>query len=259
MTEEPVDAIWERFSRTRDRADRDKLILEYQPLVRYVASRVGVGLPQNVEQADLVSYGIFGLIDAIERFDLTRGYKFETYAMARIKGAIVDEMRGIDVAPRSIRAKARSHDEARAKLEAALNRPPSVQEIADDLGVTADQYLENVAQIDRLNVVSFESMRALRSGRFWQEGGLGQATPLHEQVIDARSPTGHAVYEVEELRATLIAAIRQMTHREAVVLHLYYREQLSLAEVGVVLGVTPSRASQIHTQIVRALWTIITN
>src|SRR3954469_13845330 len=125
MTIDVVADLWDGYRAAPSRDGRDRLILHYSPLVKYVAGRVAVGLPQNVEQSDLVSYGIFGLIDAIEKFDLSRGYKFETYAISRIKGAILDELRSIDWVPRSVRAKARALEKAYAKLEAQLHRTPS--------------------------------------------------------------------------------------------------------------------------------------
>src|SRR3954447_9910037 len=128
--DEALQDLWNRYKADRSRELRDQLILHYSPLVKYVAGRVAVGLPQNVDQADLVSYGIFGLIDAIEKFDLDRGFKFETYAIARIKGAIIDELRSIDWVPRSVRAKARALEKAYAKLESKLHRTPTDDELA---------------------------------------------------------------------------------------------------------------------------------
>src|SRR4249919_1830205 len=141
-----IDRLWEEFKRTSDRGLRDRLILHYSPLAKYVAARVAAGLPQSVDQSDLVSYGIFGLIDAIEKFDLERGYKFETYAIARIKGAILDELRSIDWVPRSVRAKARSLEKAYAKLEAELHRTPSDEELATELGLSEDQFQSTLSQ-----------------------------------------------------------------------------------------------------------------
>ena len=125
-----IAQLWVDFKSTRTRDSRDRLIVHYSPLVKYVAGRVAVGLPQNIEQSDLVSYGVFGLIDAIEKFDTSRNIKFETYAIARIKGAIIDELRSIDWVPRSVRAKARSVEKAYSKLEARLLRTPTDVEIA---------------------------------------------------------------------------------------------------------------------------------
>src|SRR2546429_9144485 len=125
-----IEQLWEDYKSLQTREARDRLIVHYSPLVKYVAGRVSVGLPQNIEQSDLVSYGIFGLIDAIEKFDTTRNIKFETYAIARIKGAIIDELRSIDWVPRSVRAKSRAVEKAYAKLEAALLRTPTDAEVA---------------------------------------------------------------------------------------------------------------------------------
>ena len=138
-----LDALWDEYKRLQDQSLRDQLILHYSPLVKYVAGRVAIGLPQNVEQADLVSYGIFGLIDAVEKFDPRRGYKFETYAIARIKGAILDELRSIDWVPRSVRAKARQLEKSYAKLEGSLRRAPTDEELANELGITEEQ-LQNL-------------------------------------------------------------------------------------------------------------------
>src|SRR6187200_2310716 len=134
-----IDDLWVSYKETADSDERDRLILHYSPLVKYVAGRVAVGLPQNVEQADLVSYGIFGLIDAIEKFDLGRGFKFETYAIARIKGNILDELRSIDWVPRSVRAKARALEKAYSKLEGELRRTPTETELAKELDHTEEQ------------------------------------------------------------------------------------------------------------------------
>src|SRR3954467_2128161 len=137
--ESDVNVLWSKYQETADPEVRDALILNYSPLVKYVASRVSVGLPQNVEHADLVSYGMFGLIDAIDKFEPDRGFKFETYAISRIKGAILDELRSIDWVPRSVRAKVRQIEKAYAKLEARHHRAPSDDELAAELRWTDDQ------------------------------------------------------------------------------------------------------------------------
>src|SRR6201982_2890598 len=134
----PIAALWQEFKETKDGQLRERLILHYSPLVKYVAGRVGVGLPPNIEQADLVSYGIFGLIDAIEKFDLERAIKFETYAISRIKGAIIDELRSIDWIPRSVRYKAREGEKAYAALETRLSRTPTEAEVAAELNISLD-------------------------------------------------------------------------------------------------------------------------
>ena len=134
-----TERLWAEYTAHQSREVRDKLIIQYAPLVKYVAGRVGVGLPRNVEQSDLVSFGVFGLIDAIEKFDPARGYKFETYAIARIKGAILDELRSIDWVPRSVRSKARTLERAMAKLESQHHRTPTDDEVAAEMGVSTEQ------------------------------------------------------------------------------------------------------------------------
>jgi RNA polymerase sigma factor for flagellar operon FliA len=240
-----IDRLWSQYKERGDRGVRDQLILHYSPLVKYVAGRVAVGLPQNVEQADLVSYGIFGLIDAIDKFDLGRGYKFETYAIARIKGAILDELRAIDWVPRSVRSKARSLEKAYAKLENQLHRTPTDAELAAELELSEDQLQSTLGQISFVGLVALDEM--LSAG-----GDRGESVTLGDTVADpGEGPL--AAYEVEEMRHTLADAINRMPEREKIVLTLYYYEGLTLAEIGEVLGVTESRVCQIHTKAVLQL------
>ena len=240
-----IDRLWTDYKDSGRRDLRDRLILRYSPLVKYVAGRVAVGLPQNVDQADLVSYGIFGLIDAIEKFDLDRGYKFETYAIARIKGAILDELRSIDWVPRSVRAKARQLEKAYGKLEADLHRTPTDEELAEELGMTEDQLQQTLGQISFVGLVALDEM--LSAG-----GDRGESVTLGDTIADA-SEGPVAAYEVEEMRQILAEAINRMGDREKIVLTLYYYEGLTLAEIGQVLGVTESRVCQIHTKAVLQL------
>jgi RNA polymerase sigma factor FliA len=235
-----LDRLWTAFKADGDQKDRDALIVHYSPLVKYVAGRVAVGLPQNVDQSDLVSYGIFGLIDAIEKFDLERGYKFETYAIARIKGAIIDELRSIDWVPRSVRAKARNLEKAYSKLESSLHRTPTDAELAEELDLTDQQLQQTFSQISFIGLVALDETL---SGA----GDRGETMSLGDTVADA-SPGPVASYEVEEMRQILADAINGMPEREKIVLTLYYYEGLTLAEIGQVLGVTESRVCQIHTK-----------
>ena len=239
-----TDALWAEYKATGERADRDRLILIYAPLVKYVASRVAVGLPHNVEQADLVSYGMFGLIDAIEKFDPERGYKFETYAIARIRGAILDELRSIDWVPRSVRAKARALEQAYAKLENQLRRSPTEEEVALELDLTDDQLQANLSQISFIGVAALDEMLG--------GGERGESMTLGDTVADVREGPV-AVFEVEEMKQILADSINRMPEREKIVLTLYYYEGLTLAEIGEVLGVTESRVCQIHTKAVLQL------
>ncbi len=241
-----VARLWAAFSDGRARQARDALIVHYSPLVKYVASRVAVGLPQNVEQSDLVSYGIFGLIDAIEKFEPERGWKFETYAISRIKGAILDELRSIDWVPRSVRAKSRSLERAYAKLEAELHRTPDDSELARELGVT-EEHLQNMfLQISFIGVAALDEVVKGSGDR--TEGAMS----LGDTLADPEAgPMGK--FEVEEMRHLLAEAINRMPEREKIVLSLYYYEGLTLAEIGNVLGVTESRVCQIHTKAILQL------
>jgi RNA polymerase sigma factor FliA len=235
-----IDRLWVEYKQSTSTEIRDRLIVHYSPLVKYVAGRVAVGLPQNVEQADLVSYGIFGLIDAIEKFDLERGYKFETYAIARVKGAILDELRSIDWVPRSVRAKARALEKAYAKLEAKEHRTPTDAELAEELDISEAQLQTTLGQISFIGLVALDEMLSVGGDR-------GESLTLGDTVADAgQGPV--AAYEVEEMRHILADAINRMPEREKVVLTLYYYEGLTLAEIGEVLGVTESRVCQIHTK-----------
>ncbi len=236
-----IDRLWVEFKRTSDRGLRDRLILHYSPLAKYVAARVAAGLPQSVDQSDLVSYGIFGLIDAIEKFDLERGYKFETYAIARIKGAILDELRSIDWVPRSVRAKARALEKAFMKLEGVLHRSPTDDELAAEMRVTPEQLQATLSQISSLGIVALDETLSV--------GDRSEAATLGDTIPD-RGDGPVATYEVEEMRHILATAINTMPEREKIVLTLYYYEGLTLAEIGLVLGVTESRVCQIHTKAV---------
>jgi len=240
-----IDQLWADYKATGSRDARDRLIVHYSPLVKYVAGRVSVGLPQNIEQADLVSYGIFGLIDAIDKFDPDRAIKFETYAIARIKGAIIDELRSIDWVPRSVRAKARSVEKAYAKLEAALLRTPTDAEVATEMGITEQELHAIFNQISFVGLIALDEMLSVGGER-------GESTTLGDTIPDkGEGPV--AAFEVEEMKQILASAINRLGDREKIVLTLYYYEGLTLAEIGEVLGVTESRVCQIHTKAVLQL------
>jgi len=240
-----IQILWEDYKSSDARELRDRLIVHYSPLVKYVAGRVAVGLPQNVEQADLVSYGIFGLIDAIDKFDLERGLKFETYAISRIKGAIIDELRSIDWVPRSVRAKAREIERAYAKLESELHRTPSDEELATELGIDDEKFQAMLNKISFVGLVALDETLSAGSDR-------GESMTLGDTIADKHDGP-MAAYEVEEMKELLAAAINRMPEREKIVLTLYYYEGLTLAEIGEVLGVTESRVCQIHTKAVLQL------
>jgi RNA polymerase sigma factor FliA len=241
--EAAIKALWVEFKDTADPRLRERLILHYSPLVKYVAGRVGVGLPPNIEQADLVSYGIFGLIDAIEKFDISRAIKFETYAISRIKGAIIDELRAIDWIPRSVRYKAREVEKAYAALEARLHRTPTEPEVAGELGIGLDELHTIFSQVSFVNVIALDEL--LNVG-----GERGDKVSLVDTLEDTRAEDPVAAFETEETKYLLARAINTLPEREKIVVTLYYYEGLTLAEIGQVLGVTESRICQMHTKAV---------
>ena len=241
--------LWEEFkqnevSGAREGA-RERLILHYAPLVKYVASRVATGLPASVDQADLVSYGMFGLIDALEKFDPGRGNKFETYAIPRIKGAIIDELRAMDWVPRSVRFKAREIEKAYSDLESIHKRGPTEKEVAARLGVTLRELHDVINQISFVQVLQLDEILSVGSDR-------GEQVSLLDTLAD-RGTDPTTALEGEETRGLLAAAINSLSEREKIVVTLYYFEGLTLAEIGDILGVTESRVCQIHTKAVGQL------
>jgi RNA polymerase sigma factor FliA len=238
--------LWVQFKKSGEAALRERLILHYSPLVKYVAGRVGVGLPPNIEQADLVSYGIFGLIDAIEKFDLERAIKFETYAISRIRGAIIDELRAIDWIPRSVRYKAREVERAYASLEAQLHRTPSEAEVAAEMGIGLDDLHQIFSQVSFVNVVALDELLSVG-------GEKGDKLSLVDTLEDTKAEDPVLAFESEETKFLLAKAINMLPEREKIVVTLYYYEGLTLAEIGQVLGVTESRICQMHTKAVLQL------
>ena len=245
FAEEKTGDLWAAYKRDGRHAARDELILRYAPLVQYVVGRMGVGLPSHVEHADLVSYGIFGLIDAVERFDPALGCRFETYAIARIKGNILDELRTLDWVPRSVRAKARRIEAAVSRLAATLHRSPTEGELADALGMNDDQLQRALSQISLMSLVTFDA--AVSSA------ATGDPPLTVGDVLTSDDDDPLAAVELAELRGALADAIERLSERERAVVSLYYHDGLTLAEIGEVLGVTESRACQIHGKAVTRL------
>jgi RNA polymerase sigma factor for flagellar operon FliA len=237
-----VAGLWSVFKSSGDDKSREGLIIHYSPLVKFVAGRVGVGLPRNVDHADLVSYGIFGLIDAIDKFEPDRGFKFETYAINRIKGAILDELRALDWVPRSVRARAREIERSMAELEHRLQRTPSDDELARHMTMQVDDLRDALAEISNLGLVALDEVFSPESGN-----------SLADLVSDTSGVGPEAAFQKEETRRILADAINRLPDRERLVLTLYYYEGLTLAEIGDVLGVTESRVCQIHAKSVMSL------
>lgn len=236
VVEAGILGLWRAYSDHRAASARDRLVLHYCPLVKYVAGRVGTGLPAHVDIADLIQAGIFGLVDAIERFEPDRGLRFEPYAIRRIRGAILDDLRAQDWVPRSVRSRAREVEHTMERLEAKLHRSASDAEVAGALGITVGELRELFAQLRLTSVVALDELLA-----------AGRGGSLAETLADRCAEDPVLAMEDRETRRLLAEAIAQLRDRDRTVVTLYYFENLTLAEIGRVLGVTESRASQLHT------------
>jgi RNA polymerase sigma factor for flagellar operon FliA len=243
--EEELRMLWRRFKANGDPLARERLILTYAPLVKYVAGRMSSALPGHVEERDLISYGLVGLIGAVERFDPQRQIKFETYAVPRIKGSIIDELRSLDWVPRSVRARAREIERKSHELEHRLQRAPTDVELAEALGMELDEFHAAVTQISNSSIVALDEMWSISSG--------GEPLSLIDTIGDSRMTDPAALLDVTELRDTLADAIANLPEREKIVVALYYYDGLTLREIGEVLGVTESRVSQLHTKAILRL------
>src|SRR5579862_2968819 len=240
-----MQELWQEYRETRDKAVRDRLILTYAPLVKYVAGRLGSSLPAHVDEGDLVSYGLLGLIGAIERYDPDRDIKFETYAIARIRGAIIDELRALDWVPRSVRSRARQIERAIGELEAKLGRAPTDEEIAAKVGVTVEELDNSLTDISRSSIAALDEL--------WSVSGDGDQVSLLDTLEDDNISQPAEVLDETETREALADAIARLPEREKLVVTLYYYEELTLREIGEVLGVTESRVSQLHTKAILRL------
>lgn len=235
--------VWTFYRMTASTAVREKLILHYSPLVSQVATRVSLRLPNTVEQADLVSYGMFGLIDAIDKFDPHRDIRFETYAQTRVRGAIIDGLRAMDWVPRSVRSKARNLERAVDELESRLLREPTREEIADHLGIELTELNHIEALHSATSVVALDELLAVGDGveqRLAPSHNAQSLDPAHE-------------YESTEQRRVLFEVVGTLANRDRLILMLYYFEGLTLSEIGRILGVTESRISQLHSASMRQL------
>jgi RNA polymerase sigma factor for flagellar operon FliA len=241
-----TQGLWQQYRKSRDHGLRDRLILTYAPLVKYVAGRLGSGLPSHVDENDLVSYGLLGLIGAIERYDPDRDVKFETYAIARIKGSIIDELRAMDWVPRSVRSRARDIERAIAELEAKLGRAPTDEEVAGKLGISEDEFDESLSEISRSSIAALDELWTISSSG-------GDQIALIDTIEDTQGPEPQSALAETELKEALGEAIARLPEREKLVVTLYYYEELTLREIGEVLGVTESRVSQLHTKAILRL------
>jgi RNA polymerase sigma factor FliA len=235
-----LDELWSEFKSTGSSKARDELIVHYAPLVKYVAARLSIGLPITVDQEDLASAGIVGLMEAVSKFEPGRGYKFESYAAARVRGAIIDDLRSQDWVPRSVRSQARKVEEALRKLHEKFNRAPTDAEVAEEMGVTVRRLRSIYARVSTVLFVSLE--RLLMVGD--QAGGLS----LVDTLADATAEDPAASLEDRELKSFLAQAIAKLPDKERTAITLYYYEGLNLSEISSVVGVSQARVSQMNAK-----------
>lgn len=245
MDEAKRSKLWEKYSQKQDSETREALIIEYVPLVKLVSGRLSMYLGYTVEYEDLVSYGIFGLIDAIDKFDYRKGIKFETYASLRIRGAILDQIRKMDWIPRSVRQKQRQIDAAITKLESAEDKTATDEEIAKELDISLEEYYVWQGQTKVTGIASIDE---------FVEQGI-EVRAFDNQKYADNEP--EKVYEKEELKNLLKESLDKLTEKERMVVVLYYYEELTLKEISSVLEVSESRVSQLHTKALQKMKQIL--
>lgn len=239
-------ALWVRYKVHKDFQAREELILEYANLVKYVAGRMAISLPPNVSQDDLISNGIFGLIDAIEKFELERNIKFETYAIARIRGAIWDGLRSMDWVPYTVRQKAKELEHTYARLEHQFGRAATDDEVCEVLNITKQQFSHLLLETSFSSFVSLDDL--------WNIDNDGSSTVrIIDTIQDQKAEDPVAMVMFGEQKRILTDAINKLPEREKLVIALYYYEGLTLKEIGKVLGVSESRISQMHTKAILRL------
>jgi RNA polymerase sigma factor for flagellar operon FliA len=232
-----IDNVWKEYKETQSKVAKDKLLLEYASLVKYIAQRIAVNLPSS---------GILGLVKAVETFEPQRGFKFETYAGHKVRGAILDELRALDWVPRSVRQKSRDLQKVYAKLENEFGRMPYDDEVCKELGVSMKEYEDILTEVTPATIVSLEEAMPDR-----------EADSKELRIIDTIEDPGGSNPLKElgftETKNILKDAIAALPEKEKLVIALYHYEELTLKEIGVVLDISESRVSQIHSKVVLRL------
>lgn len=234
--------LWDRYHKTKSPELREKLILEYANVVNLVAGRLSVYLGYTVEYDDLVGYGIFGLIDAIDKYDMTKNVKFETYASLRIRGSILDQIRKMDWIPRTLRQKQKRMDAAVVKLESELGRTATQQEIADELNISVEEYENWKSEAEFTNLISLDD--------YLEQGSEGRM-----ETFGAKFQQPENAVQKQELKEMLVEALKTLTEKEQKVITFYYYEELTLKEISQILSVSESRISQLHTKALQKIKT----
>ena len=245
------EELWKIYRKTRDTSIRDFFVKQYAPLVKYVAGKVAIGMPHNVEFDDLVGFGVFGLFDAIDKFDPAKHVKFKTYAVTRIRGSIFDELRSIDWVPRSVRQKSREVEDTIRSLESRLGRAATDEEIAKAMSMDVEEFQALILKISSTSILSLNDV--------WYSGEDDDQISIVESIESPSSMNPDTIVEREEVKRVIVEAISELPDKEKKVLILYYYEDLTLKEIGHVLGVTESRISQLHTKAIMRLRSKLTN
>ncbi|HOQ16479.1 MAG TPA: FliA/WhiG family RNA polymerase sigma factor [Defluviitaleaceae bacterium] len=243
MSKKSLEMLWEQYEATKDVSIKDQLIMEYAPLVKYVAGRLNIYLGQSVEYEDLVSYGVFGLIDAIEKFDFKKGVKFETYASLRIRGSIIDNIRKLDWVPRSLRQKNKEIEKTIMELETELGRTATDEELAQKMNISIEELHEIYKKTNLISLISLDEYIE-QNNDYNISSEKSPATEQPESYI-----------EKQELKRILKESIEKLPEREQKILFLYYFEELTLKEISSIMGVSESRISQLHTKAITRLKT----
>ena len=243
--------LWQLFKKNRDPEIRDMFVKQYAPLVKYVAGKVAMVMPHNVEFDDLVGFGVFGLFDAINKFDPEKHVKFKTYAVTRIRGAILDELRSIDWVPRSVRQKTREIEDTIHHLESSLGRSANDREIAKEMRMSLKDFHKTMMKISGTSILSLNDV--------WYTGDENDKVSIVDSIESPSSLNPDMIIEKEEIKRVIVEAINELPEKEKKVLVLYYYEDLTLKEIGKVLEVTESRISQLHTKAIMRLRAKLTN
>ncbi|MBN1603428.1 MAG: FliA/WhiG family RNA polymerase sigma factor [Chitinispirillaceae bacterium] len=241
-----IEQLWHEFKANNSKIAKDKLLVEYAHLVKYVSARLAVNLPPSVDRNDLISSGVMGLIKAVETFEPDRGFKFETFAGHKIRGAILDELRALDWVPRSVRQKSRELQRTYAKLENDLGRIPYDDEVCDALGITIREYENLLAEVTPTTIISLEEAMPGRESD-------AKELKIIDTIEDPGSDNPLKELGFSEVKSILKDAIAALPEKEKLVVALYHYEELTLKEIGVVLDITESRVSQIHSKAILKL------
>ncbi|GHU39990.1 RNA polymerase sigma factor WhiG [Spirochaetia bacterium] len=251
LDEHTEEELWGQYQQNKDPKIRDTFIRQYAPLVKYVASKVHDGMPATVDFDDLVSYGTFGLLDAIEKYDLNKDVKFKTYAVVRIRGAIFDELRSTDWVPRSVRQKIRDVEEAVSTLEAQHGRPVTDQEVASYLKMDQNEFVKTIVKISSTSVLSLNDV--------WFSGDENDKVSIQDSIEGPDTLKPDVIVERNEIRRVVFDVINQLPEKEKKIIILYHYEDLTLKEIGQVLDITESRVSQLHTKAMLRIRAKLTN